>query len=180
MAKTTESRRQTEATWKAAQGRNDDGEPTPASEGPTVKDKILAVLRESPAGVDVKVIAKRIYGNAEKVGVARAVGNLYKLARAKVVSHDGPNWRLLAAGHGRKPATKAASTPTLAGPTLKEKLLAALKASPSGADLKALAKVAYGSSNKASMKRCESYLYTIAKSGGVTHSGQTWKVATAS
>jgi len=68
-----------------------------AKAGPGVGEQLLSRLRAQPAGVDVSVLAKEVYGGDDQALVKRCEANLYNLARKKLVAHQGPVWRIVAA-----------------------------------------------------------------------------------
>ena len=65
----------------------------PTTEGPTIKEKIIAALQESPAGLDVAAVAQRAYGSTGKDALRMCQANLYNLQRQMLVTHEGPIWR---------------------------------------------------------------------------------------
>ena len=70
---------------------------TPAKAGPTLKEKILAALRDRPEGLELGVVAKQAYGSEDTDTRRKCEQNLYNMAKQKLVRHDGPKWQVVAA-----------------------------------------------------------------------------------
>lgn len=64
----------------------------PAGAGINIKDRLLAMLRSAPKGVEVGALAREVYGSDAAAVRAKCEGYLYNLARKKLVAHEGTKW----------------------------------------------------------------------------------------
>ena len=68
-----------------------------ATNEPTLKEKILAALRDRPDGAEVGVVAQLAYGNDDEGARRRCEQNLYNMAKQKLVRHEGSIWQVIPA-----------------------------------------------------------------------------------
>ena len=68
-----------------------------AKNEPTLKEKILAALRDKPEGAEVGVVAQQAYGSDDRDARRRCVQNLYNMAKHRLVRHQGSVWQVIPA-----------------------------------------------------------------------------------
>jgi hypothetical protein len=59
----------------------------------TLKERILAALRENPAGIEAAALAKQVYGNDDKATRRRCEAYLFNLMNQNRVRRDETTWR---------------------------------------------------------------------------------------
>jgi len=101
--------------------------------------------------------------------------------RAKAAKNAQKGQKARKAEPARKPAAEAtpkkrAPVEKAQGPTLKEKIVAALRGAPEGLDVGVIAKEVYGSDDPINRRKCEQNLYNMARKKLVRHHGPKWQV----